>query len=91
MAKVKTFLIHPEKGVHDSMVAEFITECEAEHYVSVVAQFIPVPTPRLTVIVTKLDEKAGAGTTLGPTGRPWARCDGNHPTPRCADPECWQC
>jgi hypothetical protein len=57
MAKVRTFILHPEKGVHDAAIAEFITTCEEEFYVRVVTQYIPEPTPRLTVIVTKFDEK----------------------------------
>lgn len=57
MAKVKTFILHPTKGLHDSAVAEFITECEAEHYVQVVTAYIPFPTPRVAVIVTKFDVK----------------------------------
>ncbi len=57
-ARVKTFYLDIQsKGVPDVAIAAFITECEEQHYVSVVTQFIPVPTPRLTVIVTKLDEK----------------------------------
>jgi hypothetical protein len=57
MAKVKSFTIHDTRGVPDGAIATFITECEAEHYVTVTIVFIPMPTPRLTVIVTKLDEK----------------------------------
>ena len=57
MARVKTFPINETYGVPDLAIATFITECEREHYVAVVTQFIPTPTPRLTVIVSKLDEK----------------------------------
>lgn len=57
MAKVKTFILHPEKGVHDAAIATFISECEVEHYVNVSTIYIPFPGPRLTVIVTKFDEK----------------------------------
>lgn len=57
MAKVKSFVVHNERGVPDASIAKFITECEAEHYVTVKTVFIPHPTPRLTVIVTKLDTK----------------------------------
>lgn len=57
MAKVKTFPINEVGGVPDGAVATFITDCEAEFYVTVTTTFIPYPTPRLTVIVTKLDEK----------------------------------
>ena len=57
MARVKTFVIHPERGLHDAAVAQFIAECEVSHYVNVTTQYVPVPTPRVTVIVTNLDEK----------------------------------
>jgi hypothetical protein len=57
VAKVKSFVLHPERGVPDAAVAQFITECEAEFYVNVRSVFIPFPSARLTVIVTKLDEK----------------------------------
>jgi len=57
VARVKTFLVHPEKGPHDLEIARFITECEEKFYVNVVTQYLPVPTPRVLVIVTKLDEK----------------------------------
>ena len=54
---MKTFVLHPEKGLHDLKVAEFITECEEEFYVNVTSLYVPTPTPRVTVIVTKLDTK----------------------------------
>lgn len=61
MAKVKTFLIKPDAerfgGVPDLAVAAFITECEEKFYVRVTTTFIPLPSPRLNIIVTKLDEK----------------------------------
>lgn len=65
MAKVKTFDIdvatNKNKGqpwaVPDGAIAAFITACEENFYVNVTTQYIPVPTPRLIVIVTKLDEK----------------------------------
>jgi hypothetical protein len=60
MAKVKSFYVHEEHGVPDGAIAKFITECEAEHYVTVKTVFIPVPSPRLTIIVTKLDTKEDA-------------------------------
>jgi hypothetical protein len=61
MAKVKSFFVHDEHGVPDAAIAKFITECEVEHYVEVKTLFVPVPTPRVTVIVTKIDEKLTAG------------------------------
>lgn len=64
MAKVRTFDIDvvPKDrkapwGVPDKDIAEFITECEAEYYVNVTTQYIPLPTPRICVIVSKLDLK----------------------------------
>lgn len=57
MAKVKTFLLDPMWGVPDVAIANFITECEVQHYVTISTQFISFPTARVMVIVTKLDTK----------------------------------
>lgn len=57
MARVRTFEIDKEWSVPDKEIANFITDCETSHYVNVTTHFVPWPTPRLTVIVTKLDVK----------------------------------
>ena len=58
MAKVKTFIIHDSYGVKDSGIAEFITEAEGQgFYVNTTCTYVPYPTPRIMVIVTKLDDK----------------------------------
>lgn len=65
MAFVKTFRIDPTFGVPDRAVQEFITECEKNSIVSVTMTVIPAygktvdkkpASPRLTVIVTRLDD-----------------------------------
>lgn len=59
MAFVKTFRINPEYGVPDRDLKEWINLCETDSIVNVVATFIPAvgeSDPRLTVIVTKLDD-----------------------------------
>ena len=60
MAKVKSFKLHKDFGVPDQAIAAFVTECEKEFYVNVQPVYIPEPTPRVMIIVTKLDEKLGA-------------------------------
>lgn len=69
MAKVMTFFVKevntesedPRErrfgGVPDKAIEAFVTECERTHYVNVVCTYIPIPTPRLNVIVTNLDER----------------------------------
>jgi len=57
MARVKTFPISQEWGVPDGAIANFITDCEEKHYVNVRPIYVEWPTPRVTIIVTKLDEK----------------------------------
>lgn len=59
MARVRTFEIDKEWSVPDKEIANFITDCEISHYVNVTMHFIPWPTPRITVVVTKLDVKEG--------------------------------
>ena len=59
MAKVKTFRINPEFGVPDRDLKEWLTACEKDTIIAVQAIFIPAvgaADPRLTVIVTKLDD-----------------------------------
>lgn len=61
MARVKTFRIHPEYGVPDKDVKDFLEICEAEMgFISVATAYIPSTSvgidPRLTVIITKLDD-----------------------------------
>ena len=59
MAKVKTFRINPEFGVPDKEIKEWLNSCEEEGIVNVEMCFIPPVgrvDPRLTVIVTKLDD-----------------------------------
>lgn len=57
MAKVRSFFLDEHDGVPDKAIATFVTECETDFYVNVSQQFIPFPSPRLCVIVTKLDRK----------------------------------
>jgi hypothetical protein len=57
MARVRTFKVDSEWAVSDKAVTKFITDCEEKHYVNVTMLFVPFPTPRVTVCVTKLDEK----------------------------------
>lgn len=59
MARVRTFEINNVWSVPDNAIANFITDCEISHYVNVTMQFVPWPTPRITVVVTKLDVKEG--------------------------------
>lgn len=62
MARVKTFFINPGVGVPDFAISEFIKESEKDSIVRVQPIFIPSvnnESPRLTVIVTKLDETVG--------------------------------
>lgn len=59
MAKVKTFRINPEYGIPDRDLREWLTACEKDAIIAVQAIFIPpvgTADPRLTVIVTKLDD-----------------------------------
>jgi hypothetical protein len=60
VAKVKTFRINPAHGVPDKDIRAWIDLCEQEiGYVTVSSVFIPsvgAADPRLTVIVTKLDD-----------------------------------
>lgn len=59
MARVKTFRIHPDHGVPDKDIREFLNLCEKECVVNVSSIYIPAvgkADPRLTVIVTKLDD-----------------------------------
>ena len=59
MAKVKTFRINPEYGVPDKDIREWLNLCEEDAIISVQTCYIPAlgeADPRLTVIVTKLDE-----------------------------------
>ena len=59
MANVKTFRINPEYGIPDRDIREWLNQCEKEMIISVNAIFIPPvgdADPRLTVIVTKLDD-----------------------------------
>lgn len=59
MARVKTFRVNPEFGVPDRDIREFLNLCEKEAIINVEMCYIPAigtSDPRLTVIVTKLDE-----------------------------------
>jgi hypothetical protein len=63
MAWTKTFRINPLHGVPDKDIREFLNLCEKEAFINVSTAFIPAiglpgqppADPRLTVIVTKLD------------------------------------
>ena len=57
MARVKSFKLHKDFGVPDQAIAAFVTECEKEFYVNVQSVYMPEPSPRICVIVTKLDLK----------------------------------
>ena len=60
MAKVRTFFINPGFGVPDKDIREWLTTCEETELINVSATFVPAygaDTPRLVVIVTKLDDK----------------------------------
>lgn len=62
MAKVKTFRIIPgiTGGVPDREITEFLKECEEKEIISVQTVYIPPmgdADARLTVIVTKLDDR----------------------------------
>ena len=59
MARVKSFKLHKDFGVPDQAIAAFVTECEKEFYVNVRLVYVPEPTPRVMVVVTKLDVKEG--------------------------------
>lgn len=72
MARVKTFRIHPIHGVPDKDIRVFLEMCEKEMFVNVSTTLIPEiiakddkgniiqkSDPRLTVIVTKLDDLHG--------------------------------
>lgn len=65
MAKVKTFRINPKYGVPDKELNDWLTECEETEIINVQTVYIPAfgvtpegtaADPRLTVIVTKLDD-----------------------------------
>jgi len=59
MAKVKTFRINPEFGIPDKDIREFLNLCEQEEIINVHIAYIPAlgsADPRLTVVVTKLDD-----------------------------------
>lgn len=60
MSRVKTFRINPEFGIPDKDVRVWLDECEQNlGIIKVVATFIPAlgkSDPRLTLIVTKLDD-----------------------------------
>lgn len=66
MAFVKTFRVHPQFGVPDKDIAEFVKQCEEDFIVNVSMIYIPAygigpdgtsADPRITVVVTKLDDK----------------------------------
>jgi hypothetical protein len=59
MSWVKTFWIGEKSGVPDAYIRQFLSECEKEAIIAVNTTFIPAigkEDPRLTVIVTKLDD-----------------------------------
>jgi hypothetical protein len=69
MAFVKTFRINPEFGIPDRDIREWLTNCEKKAIIAVQAIFIPpvgTADPRLTVIVTKLDELHALGVQETP-------------------------
>ncbi len=61
MAKVRTFMVDPVRGVPDRDVTEFLSECEEKEIIHVTTTYIP-PNPekgingRVMVVVTKLDD-----------------------------------
>lgn len=61
MARVKTFRIHPDHGIPDREIRDYITSCEKDlGPVDVCTTYVPAigeSNPRLTVIVTALDEQ----------------------------------
>ena len=66
MAWVKTFRINPEYGLPDKDIRTWLTQCEEEGkaIITTTVQYIPAlgtADPRLTVIVTKLDDLPGTG------------------------------
>lgn len=64
MAKVRSFILNELGGVPDNFIAAFITDCESQHFVKVDTVYIPYPSPRITVIVTKSDTKSDDDRTL---------------------------
>lgn len=63
MAYVKSFRIHPEYGIPDKDIREFLNTCEKDGIMRVNTTYIPgingknkTVDPRITVIVTKLDD-----------------------------------
>lgn len=60
VAKVKSFRIHPDYGVPDRDIKEYLSVCETEiGIISVTAVYIPPcgeADPRITIMVTRLDE-----------------------------------
>jgi hypothetical protein len=59
MAKVKSFRIHPQFGVPDKDIREFLNLAEKEGFIAVTTVYIPPigeSDPRLTVIATRLDD-----------------------------------
>ena len=67
MAKVKTFRINPEFGVPDKDIREWLNVCEQDEIISVQSIYIPAlgtADPRLTIIVTKLDETHKGGLVV---------------------------
>lgn len=60
MATVRTFRLNPRFGVPDKEIQEFLSKLEEKSFISVQTQFIPSigdADPRLTIIVTTLDDK----------------------------------
>lgn len=64
MARVKSFRIHPQYGVPDKDIREWLNVCEKEEgIITVVTTLIPPiaeSDPRLNIIVTKLDDRLGS-------------------------------
>lgn len=70
MANVRTFRIHPEFGVPDREIREWLQTQEQEAYITVSHVLIPAfdkSDPRLTIIVTKLDDIHAQSTKTGGT------------------------
>ena len=77
MAAVKSFRIHPDFGVPDKDIREWLNKCEGEEgIIRVTTVLIPAvgkSDPRLTVIVTKLDDDLQTEDTDKRVGAPFTR------------------
>ncbi len=66
MANAKTFRINPEYGVPDREIREWLRDCEKEEGCPINVTTVLVPAmgpsdPRLTILVTRVDDIVGGG------------------------------